>query len=59
MGRRQDSVRGRVRSMQAKSSEPDWDFERTLAACISAEEELDAAGHKPAPKLRKAIKMGD
>jgi len=57
MGRRQDSVRGRVRLMQAKSSKPMWGFERTQAACIRVDEELEAAGHEPAPQFRKARKM--
>ncbi len=59
MGRRQDSARGRVRSMQAKSSKADWGFVGTRAACIRVDEELEAAGHKPAPKFRKAVKMND
>jgi len=59
MGRRKHSVRGRVRSMRAKSSERDWNFERTLTACRSVDEELEAAGHEPAPKFRKARKTND
>jgi hypothetical protein len=59
MGRKEHSVRGHVRSMQAKSSEPDWGFGRTRAVCIRVDEELEAAGHEPAPKFRKAGKMND
>jgi hypothetical protein len=60
MGRRRNSIRGRVIAAWEKHGKPrGWDVQHRLAVCVEVDEELRAAGWEPAPRFREAITLGN
>lgn len=59
MGKRKDSIRGRVISAWESADKPDWSIQKTKEECIIANNKSEEAGLCPAPQFRKAIKSQD
>ena len=51
---RTGTVRGDVFGVWEGDDRPNWDLNRTIEACESADANLDRRGLNPAPKFREA-----
>jgi len=56
---RRNSIRGTVIRAWIEAGKPDWDLDKTLEICISADEKFSERGINPAPKFRDAVQRND